>query len=413
MTFSKDLFGDQGPEFSPQPDRLEVVAGKVVATMNKPSAVQKRFNTLMERIATEQGLADVLRHAIDTHGPVHRQAMHAINTESQALCKRMVLMLHQRLQASGKPKGLTPSQKQQAIRMVLGLCGQLEALQDPEIDELMARYSPPEDDDDDDDELGQDDPASLEMQAMLEAELGGDFAQGRTFDSPEAMLQAALEHARQKEQAQAEKREAKRAARKAQKGTNAKEIAAEQKQLDAQNALRTVYRQLASALHPDREPDEQERARKTTLMSTVNAAYERKDLSTLLRIQLEAAQVDASKAGTLSQERLKAMCDLLAEQVKSLEMDNLQLRRGMEFEFGYPSYVRFKEAEFLATLNEVRESMQGDIDHMRADIARVQDDKELKAWLKEQTRANKALLRESQSPMMDLDDLLYAMMRRG
>ncbi|MBL8364107.1 MAG: hypothetical protein JNN14_02375, partial [Comamonas sp.] len=50
MAETNDLFADQGPAFAPQPDRLEIVAGKVVASMNKPSAAQKRFNTLMARI---------------------------------------------------------------------------------------------------------------------------------------------------------------------------------------------------------------------------------------------------------------------------------------------------------------------------------------------------------------------------
>lgn len=37
--------------------------------------------------------------------------------------------------------------------------------------------------------------------------------------------------------------------------------------------LRNVFRQLASAVHPDRESDPDERDRKTALMSEANAAY--------------------------------------------------------------------------------------------------------------------------------------------
>ncbi|MDZ7939299.1 MAG: hypothetical protein U5M53_13895 [Rhodoferax sp.] len=73
MSNFNDLFADQGPEFAPVPDRLQVVAGKVVATMNKPSAAQKRFNTLMARIDSEQALAATLRSALETHVPPHRQ----------------------------------------------------------------------------------------------------------------------------------------------------------------------------------------------------------------------------------------------------------------------------------------------------------------------------------------------------
>ena len=401
MNSTNDLFADQGPEYAPKPDRLEVVAGKVVATMNQPSAVQKRFNTLMARIDAEQTLAAALRHGINTHGAVHRQAVMELNRQNMQVCKRMLVLLDQRIQAQAKPGGLTPKQKQQATYLVLDLCEQLAATQDDEVNTLLARYTPDEDS------------ADLREQAkeLAESYLGSDFAQGREFSSPEEVIRAALEFEQKKLRAQAEKREAKRAERKAKKGHSAVETAAEQKQLDAQNALRTVYRQLASALHPDREPDEGARKRKTTLMSEVNAAYERKDLSTLLRIQLQTAEVDASKAGVLSDAKLKAMCDLLAGQVKALEADNQQLRWGMEFEFGYPAYVRFKEAELIATMQEERNYFQEDLVRMRADLEVMQDDKGLKTWLKEQARANKAALRES--PTVDMEEILYDMMRRG
>ncbi len=405
MSSSNDLFADQGPEFSPQPDRLEVVAGRVVATLNKPSAAQKRFNTLMERIDAGQSLADMLRRAIDRHGPVHRQAMHDIATENQRLCKQMVMFLDQRIQAPAKTGSLTPRQKQQATHLLLGLCEQLAPAQDDEVDALLARYGHVGEDDEevDVDQMAQ-------AREMAESYLGADFAQGREFTSPEEVMRAAMEFEQKRQQAQFDKRDAKRKARKAQ---SAGAQAADQKQLDAQNALRTVYRQLASALHPDREPDAQLRTRKTALMSEVNAAYERKDLSTLLRIQLQAEMVDASKASQLSDARLKAMADLLAEQVKALDMDNLQLRRGMAFEFGYPAYRPFDEAALLATLQAERDELEGDIAHMRADLARLQgnkqDDKSLKAWLKDQARASKATLRGSQ--VFDMDDLLFSMMR--
>ncbi|MDE2418145.1 MAG: hypothetical protein KGN32_10090 [Burkholderiales bacterium] len=407
MNSPSDLFADQGPEFAPQPDRLEVVAGKVVATMNKPSAAQKRFNTLMARIDAEQAMAGRLRQALDAHAPRHRHALQEIHTQSQSMCKRMVETLDARIQVPNKPKGLTANQKQQAIRIVLSLCEQLAVLQDPEVQAVWARYARAEEGTPD-----QSEQAKLEAQELLASFLGEDFAQGRTFDSPEDVLRAAMEFEQQKHQAQEEKRAAKRAARKAQKDPTVREQGAAQKELDAKNALRTVFRQLASALHPDREPDAQLRARKTQLMSEVNAAYERKDLNALLRIQLQAEMVDASKAALLSDAKLKAMCDLLAEQVKALEMDNRHTRLGMEHEFGYPSYARFDEAQLLAVMQEECAFLQNDVAHMQADLQRVQDDKELKAWLKEQTRASKFRLSQEQDFGIDMDDLLHAMMRR-
>jgi hypothetical protein len=47
---------------------------------------------------------------------------------------------------------------------------------------------------------------------------------------------------------------------------------------------------LVAALHPDREPDEQERKRKTELMQRVNTSYGKKYLLLLLELQLEIEQ---------------------------------------------------------------------------------------------------------------------------
>lgn len=404
MPNDSDLFADQGPEFAPQPDRLEVVAGKVVATMNQPSAAQKRFNTLMDKLQAEQALADTLRQALDTDGPAHRQALREVLAERRRLCRQMVLLLDARIEAPSKPKGLTPNQKQQALAMLRSLLGQLDPMGDPEIQAVIARHDPDAAEDDlDDAEL-----ARQQAQELLDTYMGDeDFAQGRTFDCPEDVIRAAMEY----QQAQAEKREAKRAARKAKKPPTAKELAAQQKELDAQNALRTVFRQLASALHPDREPDEALRLRKTALMSQVNAAYERKDLSALLRIQLESEMLDAAKASALSEAKLKAMCDLLAEQLKALQRENGDLRLGMEHEFGYPSRLRFNAKDWRATLEAELEDQQDALYDMRADLDAVQDDKALKAWLKQTVKVRKVSAQEL--TMLDEIEAMMEMMARS
>lgn len=397
-----DLFADHGADFVPVPDRLEVVAGKVVATLNKPSAAHKRFNALMAKVDAGQVLSKKLRHAAESHGSAHQHALHVLTEESALLCAQMVVFLDERIQAPGRPKDLTPNQKQQAVRMVLGLCEQLPEGLDPAVDAIRERYAPPDVPDDGE-------PHAL-VQDMLESFLGEDFTQGRRFESSEELLGAAMAHAREREQKAQEKRAARRAARRAQKGPSAREVAAEQKALDAQGALRTVYRQLVSSLHPDRETDQALRERKTALMSEVNAAYERQELSTLLRIQLESEMVDAAKATALTEARLKSLCDLLSEQVKALDADNWQLRVRMEFELGYPAHWPYDEARLLSHLEEERTLVQDDIEHMRADLRRVQDDRSLKAWLKEQLAAQKSRLRAEQAGLDD--DFLAALLRR-
>ena len=86
-------------------------------------------------------------------------------------------------------------------------------------------------------------------------------------------------------------------------------------------SLREVFRKLVSALHPDREPDPTERARKDQLMRRVNQAYDANDLLTLLGLQLEIEQIDAAHLASTSAERLAHYNQVLREQLTRLEAE--------------------------------------------------------------------------------------------
>jgi hypothetical protein len=88
--------------------------------------------------------------------------------------------------------------------------------------------------------------------------------------------------------------------RKARQKPAAQQAEAQALAVDAETQLRTLFRQLASALHPDREPDPAERLRKTALMSEANTAYARKDLVTLMQIQLRAELADPAAVSRLA-----------------------------------------------------------------------------------------------------------------
>ena len=399
MRDTPDLFSDLGPEFAPPPARLDVVAGLVIPHVGKPTAAQKRFNKLVASIDAARLESETLRRVLDTHGPAHQQALQTLAREIMQLQKDMLFFLDTRLQA----KGLTANQKQYASRIVLSLCEALEHLEDATVSAVMARYVSA----DDLAERAQEEAlAAQEAKEFMEGYLGKNFG-GQDFKNPEDVLRAAMEHGH----AQATARAAKREAKKAQRAPNAREQAAAQKQLDAQGALRTIYRQLVSALHPDRASDAADRDRKTALMKAVNTAYERRDLPELLRMQLTVEQVDASKLAAMSDEKLKAMAVLLAEQYKALQEDIESQRMTLAHAFGYAPHVRFNEADVQEAIAEQQKSLKEEADFMREDLARVQDDKAFKAWLKEQARMTKASEREAEASF-GMEDLIFEMMRR-
>lgn len=400
MPKKSDLSAHLGSESVPAHARLEMVAGVVVAHRGKPTAAQKRFNKLMASIEAIRAESEAVQRVADAQRSAHFQAMQAMAKQLLQLQKDMVHFLDQRLQQTG----LTTKQKQQTTSLLLGLCDQLAYQGDPALAAVLARHRSAEDLAERKQEEAE---AAEEAKAFMEDFLGKGFSPDSGLNTPEEVLKAAMDHMH----AQEAERTAKRAARQAKKTPNAREKAAADQQSNVLNTLRTLFRQLASALHPDRASDAGDRARKTALMSEVNAAYARKDLTALLRMQLQCEQIDASQLASLSDDKLKAMCVLLNEQCKAMQEDLINQRMALAQDFGYSPHVPFTESEFSAVLRMQQSVMAEQADMMRCDLEEVQDEKGFKSWLKVQTRLSKAQARDEQDAM-GMEDLLFEMMSR-
>jgi len=215
-------------------------------------------------------------------------------------------------------------------------------------------------------------------------------------------MQAGMRQWQQQQEADEARKSAKRAARKAQKDAQKKNAAAEKGEIppealraaDAQSAIRTIFRQLASALHPDREPDEQERLRKTGLMSEVNAAYEKNDLTTLMRLQMQVTQVNPQSAARMADDKLMAMSMLLKEQVAALEEDLDELQSRLSRELCVPVLAQADEAAMTQSLQRLQADQRHITDSLEADLRRIQNDAALKRWLKEQWQLAKVQVQD-------------------
>jgi hypothetical protein len=217
------------------------------------------------------------------------------------------------------------------------------------------------------------------------------------------MLQAGMRQWQQQQEADEARKSAKRAARKAQKDAQKKNAAAGKgeatpkalRAADAKSAIRTIFRQLASALHPDREPDEQERLRKTGLMSEVNAAYEKNDLTTLLRLQMQVTQVNPQSAARMADDQLMAMSVLLKEQLAALEEDLDQLQSRLSRELCVTVLAQADEAAMTQSLQRLQADQRHITDSLEADLRRIQNDAALKRWLKEQWQLAKTQVQDT------------------
>lgn len=357
---------------------------------------QQRFNELLARIELLSGQIQRLEVWSDQHRYAHIQSLRESVQLAQAHRKSLLLFVHERLQTAD----FTDRQQRMARGLVRGLIDQLSASADPQVQALADLYVSEEDTQEAADEQAE---AAQRLRERIEEALGQPLESSSQYQTPEEMMQAGMRQWQRQQQADDERKAAKRAARKAQKqaqkAAQNKSAAAHGevpvtrlREADAKSAIRTIFRQLASALHPDREPDEQARLRKTGLMSEVNAAYDRNDLTTLLRLQMQVTQASPQGTARMADDKLLAMCLLLKEQVAALEDDLEQLQSRLSRELCVPVRADIDEALLSQSLQRIQADQRYSADSLASDLRRIQNEAELKRWLKEQWQLAKEVV---------------------
>jgi hypothetical protein len=155
-------------------------------------------------------------------------------------------------------------------------------------------------------------------------------------------------------------------------------------------SIREVYRKLVSALHPDREPDALERARKTALMQRVNQAYDKNDLLLLLELQIELQHIDAHAMANLPKERLKHFNKLLKAQLNGLEQEILRMEMPFRTQFRMPSSSRLTPGQVMPRLSQEIAELKRDIRALEQEIRLPTNPAAFKEWIR-------ALRREARS----------------
>ncbi len=218
------------------------------------------------------------------------------------------------------------------------------------------------------------------MKSMLE-EMFGFEMNDEDFSSPETMREAL----QQKFQAQQESNLHQQSKRTPRKKT-AKQLEKEAREKeDAQNAsksIQEVFRKLVAVLHPDREPDETERERKTKLMQRVNEAYKKKDLLQLLALQLELEQIDQLNLNTIAEDKLKHFNKVLQEQLDELEQEINEIVLPFRMMLNAPPYIKFTPDDVLKALSRDIRKLKKSLKDIEREIQELQNPLTLKAMLK-------------------------------
>jgi hypothetical protein len=334
------------------------------------SPAQKRFNQLLKQTETLAGKIEAVRALADSNRAVFSSTLTPLEQQRTALMRDMALWLGERL----KRKGLTAKQQDIARGILCTIAANLAMTGDETMQELHDEHS--------DETLEEQEKfEAAQMKRFLEDMLGDEIGdEGASFDTLDELMRASMAKA----QEQASAREEAHAHRQSKRKKTAAQLKTEAETQDANGALRTIYRQLASALHPDRETDPAEQLRKTALMKEANAAYERRDLLALLHLQMQADLVDGEQVANLAKEKLAALTALLKERVKVLQHELFHIERQTMAEFDLPIYAPVSAASIKRHLVESERDLQDEIAVMQEDLLRVQDDKHFKRWLRQQ-----------------------------
>jgi len=90
-------------------------------------------------------------------------------------------------------------------------------------------------------------------------------------------------------------------------------------------SISRIYKQLAKVLHPDLEQDAELKVHKELQMRELTTAYEKNDLHTLLRLELEWIQKEEANLEKLTDDKLKIYNEVLKEQIADLEAESFSL----------------------------------------------------------------------------------------
>lgn len=300
---------------------------------------------------------------------MHQTTLKPLQRRQETLRKSMVIWLDQRLEKGGLPTRHQKLMHRLICKLALdfALAGDhnMRALHDAHSDESLADIQQAQ---------------AREAQAYFEQTMGRELEEDEPFETVDDVLHAKFEQLRK----QAEQRESQKEKRKNKRTKSASQLQAEQLLADAQGALRTIYRQLASAVHPDRESDPIERARKTQLMSDANTAYGRGDLLTLLHLQLEANLTETQIASNLAHDKIVALTSVITHRTQGIQRELRDVELDAISEFGMSPAATVTEASLSRHLATLQRRFHSEITAIKSDLLTVRDDAGLKRWLKEQ-----------------------------
>jgi hypothetical protein len=333
------------------------------------SNAQKQFNKLSQKIAAQKQLLSAWQDTIPRYNQLlsskYRPLLDSYNKQRSELVYLLDNAYHD--------KHFKKADKSKIQSIIIDLS--LDLIAGHGKDELKELYNRHSDSDFDADNQAQAAEVLQAMKAALKKMYGVEISDDDDVSSQEKM-QAVLEEKLKEQQF-----------KKANPAVETKAQTSEQQEVEARlqaeqenlkKSIQTVFRQLVAVLHPDREPDENERERKTALMQQVNVAYGKKDLLRLLELQLEVEQIDQHHLDNIAEQRLHYFNKLLQEQAAELQAEIAEITQG----FTQQRNTKSSPEKVLEGLQMEIRNMQHNVSRLKTEIRALQSPAALKNWLK-------------------------------
>ncbi len=220
------------------------------------------------------------------------------------------------------------------------------------------------------------------MKEMLSKMFGIDMDDDVDVSSPE-LLEAYIQTKMAEKQANFGEQTQKQS----QRPKSKKQIEREEKQkIETTNitkAVRTIYMDLVKAFHPDRETDEDEKARKTEIMHRITEAYEKNDLLALFKLQLEFNRIDKEHLERLAEDQLKYYNKILKQQVEELELELENLQMELQSMSGRRSFYIPTPTQIELQLSIDIKELKKEIKDLKKHVSTLSDNDILRLWLKD------------------------------
>ena len=355
-------------------DTNKVVHIKPKAQAKTLSAAQKQFNSLSKKIDGQKKLLMEWKATVPAYlQKVGQEYEPLVDTYNQHRLKWIQLLDKFHDQPLFKK-----TDKAKIKHLIIEVCEDLlDEMDTDEVKTVFNKYG-----DEDFDTLKQEADAAMgEMMKgiaknMFNVDLGDDV----DVSSPEKFQAYLQEKLLEQSENQAQEQSAPFV--KKTKKQLAKEARQQEEEALASKSVQEVYRKLVAVLHPDREPDEAERERKTELMQRVNTAYGKKDLLKLLELQLEIEQIDVTHLSQMADSRLKHFNKILKDQLSELDQEIFQIEETFKLQLQLPFYNRLSPKQLLSFIEEDMRQVNAQIADIKKDLTFFDNAASFRAWLK-------------------------------